>query len=1160
MNNPLEQNAANRIEHAESVRVKDPNVSQNNASNPASSVFVSANAGTGKTKVLTDRVLRLLLPRASGMEGTEPHRILCLTYTKAAANEMALRLNKTLGEWAVIQTEELREDLKALLGTAPTTEQEMQARKLFARVIDTPGGLKIMTIHSFCQSILGRFPLEAGLPPYFDMMEETQAHELMRQAQSAVLQEARQKPASEIGKALQVIATLQNEKQFTDLLSSLCGERGQMRAWISREDDDILYRIFNLPVGLTQAKLIRDFAAATPCDALYEAIRALHTGTKTDIEKAEAIQSWLEGDIGDDIDAFHVYKRGFLKSDNLPYAKPANKSVSDNHPQVIDVLLQETQRVLTMLDTLNALNCITYSTYLLALGTAILKHYETIKHKRALVDFDDLILKTRDLLKRSKDSAQWVLYKLDGGLSHILIDEAQDTNPEQWEIIDCLSDDFFEGESAADEDRTLFIVGDEKQSIYSFQRAAPQLFQKMRHHFKTKVESGDKTWTDESMVISFRSTRTVLEHVDEVFIDPVAGEGLGEDDILHRSFRTGQAGLVELWPPFTDKKAEEEEPWSPPVTIQEQKSGSSQLAEFIGNTIKNWVERGEELESYSRPIRPGDIMILVRTRTAFVGQLMRSLKTLGIPVSGADRMVLGDEIAIKDLLSVIQFCLLPEDDLTLATILKSPLIGIDENTLYDLAVDRDGTLWDTLRQSTMHKNAAEYLQDLITLACESQPYDFLTYILQSSCPADAKSGLRAITRRLGQDAHDPIDELLNCALNFGQENIPTLQGFVSEILNNPVTIKRELEEAGNEVRIMTVHGSKGLQAPVVILPDTFMTSAGNSLKRPRLLWPDKSELEAPLFMPTSDGAPTAYLEARQHVQDKMDEEHRRLLYVAMTRAEDRLYIGGYKGLARPRDDSWYHYIERAFAARQDAEPFELRPATDDEEAKTGLRIHHPATRDPDRAKHNEEKQAQTDNHTAPTWLFKRAPEEPDPPRPLIPSRPSIPEPAAQSPLSKDDPYRFKRGNITHMLLQMLPDLPAGRRRKAAQTYLAKPAHELSDKMQGSILRETFAILEDPEFASLFGAGSMAEVPLTGLMNGRIISAQIDRLLVTAERIAIVDYKTNRPPPSDPADIPDIYINQMSSYKDIVANIYDCAKIDCYLLWTDGPHMMKVPLD
>ena len=1114
---------------------------------------------TGKTKVLTDRVLRLLLPRVSGAEGTEPYRILCLTYTKAAANEMALRLNRTLGKWAVMETDKLRKELRHLLGTPPTSEQETQARKLFARVIDTPGGIKIMTIHSFCQSVLGRFPLEAGLPPYFDMMEEGQAQDLIRQAQSTILEQARQKHDSDIGQALEVIATLQNEKQFTDLLTSLCGERGQMRAWIDRKDEDILYRLFNLPVGLTKEKAMQDFANATPRDPLYEAVRALHTGTKTDIEKADAIQSWLEGEIENDIAAFDIYKRGFLKSDDQPYAKPANKGVNDNHPQVIDTLLQEAQRVMEMLDTLNALRCIEYSTHLLTLGTAILERYEAIKHKGALVDFDDLILKTRDLLKRSKESAQWVLYKLDGGLSHILIDEAQDTNPEQWDIIDSLTDEFFEGESAADEDRTLFIVGDEKQSIYSFQRAAPQLFQKMRHHFKVKVEGGGKMWTDESMVISFRSTRTVLEHVDEVFIDPVAGRGLGEDDILHSSFRTGQAGLVELWPPFTDSKAEEEEPWTPPVTIQEQKSGSTQLAEYIGETVKNWLERGEELESYGRPMRAGDIMILVRTRTSFVGQLMRALKTRGIPVSGADRMVLGDEIAIKDLLAVMQFCLLPEDDLTLATILKSPLIGMNEDVLYDLAIDRNGALWDALQTATSHQPVTNYLQKLIKLAGESIPYEFLTYILQSPCPADDKSGLRAITRRLGEDAHDPIDELLNTALNFGQDHIPTLQGFISEILNNPVTIKREMEEAGNEVRIMTVHGSKGLQAPVVILPDTFMTSAGNSLKMPRLLWPDKSGLDAPLFMPNSDSLPQIYAQAREDVQERMDEEHRRLLYVAMTRAEDRLYIGGYTGTARPREDSWYYYIERAFATRKDAEPFDFLPATAAEEPQTGLRIQHPATREPDRATKIDEQAPSRSDHQTPSWLFKPAPEEPDPPRPLIPSRPSMPEPAAQSPLSKDDPYRFKRGNITHMLLQMLPDLPAERRKKAAQLYLARPAHELSDNMQNSILQETFAILEHPEFAPIFGEGSMAEVPLTGLMNGRIVSAQIDRLLVTPARIAIVDYKTNRPPPTDPADIPDIYINQMSSYRDIVSNIYNCPQIDCYLLWTDGPRMMKVPL-
>ncbi len=1165
MTSPINQ-AAQTIE---SVRDLDPNVSQRNASNPLTSAWVSASAGTGKTKVLTDRVLRLLLPRDTGETGTKPHRILCLTYTKAAASEMALRINDTLGKWAILEKSKLAAELEILLGHTSTPLQLEKARQLFAQVIDTPGGLKIMTIHSFCQSVLGRFPLEAGLPPYFDIMEETDAATYMKQAQTDVLSAAQQNPDSDHGKALHAIATIQNEEQFTTLLTGLCSERAQLKTWLENNDVSSLYQLFSIPVGYTKDEALQQFNEEAPREKLYELVRAVtEHGTPAAKTKVLDVKTWLEAGIEDDYAAFKHYASYFLTNEDEPRKGLPVKAVLTAAPHTADIVEQETARIQQTQNILRALDCIFYTTQLLTLGQAILERYSEIKRKHAVLDYDDLILKTRDLLRHSKERARWVLYKLDGGLSHILIDEAQDTNPEQWDIIDDLCGDFFSGQSSSDETRTIFTVGDIKQSIYSFQRAAPQQFEEMRHYFADKVRTGGAQWTDESMTISFRSTQTILDLVDHVFADATAKQGLGDEPLAHQSFRRGQAGTAEIWPPFKSTKAEAEEPWAPPVTIQEQKSGAAQLADHIGETVKNWLENGEIIESTGLPITAGDIMILVRTRTAFVGQIMRALKTRDIPVSGVDRMVLGNQIAVMDLLAMMQFCLLPEDDLTLATILKSPLIGLDEDSLYDIAIKRTGSLWTALQGKEKHKEITSYLRAIIDIAKTNGPYGFLTHILKTPCPADKNSGLRAITKRLGPDAHDPLDELLNSALQYEQKQLPSLQGFLSATEQNPVTIKREMEEAGNAVRIMTVHGSKGLQAPIVILPDTFITSAARSTKVPKLLWPDKSNLAAPLFMPSGMSAPELYNQARTHVQDKADEENRRLLYVAMTRAEDRLYIGGHIGLVKPHDYSWYYDIERGFQSHAATDEFEFHTSTNeptetdtaDENSapQIGLRLHHHQT-----AALKEKKQSQSTQGMSidkpPEWLFSPAPEEPHPPRPLTPSRPSDDNPAANSPLSKDDPYRFKRGNITHMLLQILPDITQGKRKEAARLYLAKPSLDLPTKMQNSILNETFAILEHPDFAPLFGAGSMAEVSLTGLVGNKLVSAQIDRLLITKDRISIIDYKTNRPPPTDPADIPEIYTNQMSSYKDIVAKIYNCPHIDCYLLWTDGPHIMKVPL-
>lgn len=1169
----IAKNAQQHTKHTEQQDISltlSANVVQRRAADPDASVWVGASAGTGKTKVLTDRVLRLLLPRnhdtAEEARGTEPHRILCLTYTKAAANEMALRINDTLADWAVMPSETLREKLKNLLDTEPSEAQFMESRRLFARVVDTPGGLKIMTIHSFCQSVLGRFPLEAGLPPYFELIEDTQSRALLEEAQSKILTKARQNPDSTDGHALKRLAILQNEQQFLQTLNNLCNERRQLWEFYEQHGTQALYKIFDLPTDITATDVLADFYDATPKESLYEAVRILYEcGTKTDQERAINLKSWLELESSATNADLDNYATIFFTTTGTPRASLATKSAVKNAPHIIEILEREQDRLSSCLDTLKQIACARQSADLMHIGRTILDEYQLLKQQRAVLDFEDIILYTRALLSKNSTSTQWVLYKLDGGLDHILVDEAQDTNPEQWDIVRMLCDEFYTGRGQEQTERTLFIVGDKKQSIYSFQRAAPDKFDEMQSYFAERIEAANKTWRPVTQNISFRSTRTVLELVDRVFEDDAMRAGLDSEKIEHKSHRTGQAGLVELWPLMQADEPQTEAPWAPPITIQEQQSASAKLAEHIGETIKDWLERGEMLESHGRAVEAGDILILVRTRTALVNQIMKALKSRNIPVSGADRMKLTEQLPIMDLLAALQFAILPEDDLTLASLLKSPLIGLSEEGLYDMAIDRGGkSLWVALQGDPAYQPISAYLRTLCEQAQEQAPYAFLSALLQKPCPADHISGLRAIKARLGHDAIDPIDELLNVALSYEQEQLPSLQGFLGWISKENIEIKREQDDAGGLVRIMTVHGSKGLQAPIVIMPDTTIDAGAAARKTPRLLWPDKSGEAVPLWTAAKEHEPTLYEDARARVSEALEAESRRLLYVALTRAEDRLYIGGYRGKRDPAPQSWYFALKHAFESTPQAESIAL---TGIEEQ--GLRIYHPQTRDPDRAKKHkslpeESLQTKPARPLGPAWLFEPAPEEPLPPRPLIPSRPSRPdeeefEPAVRSPLGQDAQERFKRGNITHILLQILPDLPADQRRGAADQYLARPALNLSASLQNSIKSEIFAILENPEFAALFGENSMAEVPITGLIGDRLVSGQIDRLLIEPDKISIIDYKTNRPPPTDEKDLPNIYRTQLQSYRDIVAKIYNIEKINCYLLWTDGPNIMKVSL-
>ncbi len=1153
---------------------------QRMASDPLVSSWVGASAGSGKTKVLTDRILRLLLPRETGAPGTKPEKILALTFTKAGANEMALRLSRRLSDWAVMTDEKLSADMeKNLFGRPPTPHELKEARKLFARVIDAPGGLNIMTIHSFCQSVLGRFPIEAGLPPHFKPLEEEQARELLEKAKRDILSNAGTNTASPLARAVTNISTAMNEEQFSDAIRALIGERHQMQTVLRRTFGiegfyTNLCGLFGVAPGRTESTALSDFCTSKNLkeSALREACSYLANGSGKDLDKASYIQTFLDASPESRPALYATYKKAFLTTKDTLFDKPANKPVLTAAPQVGSILTEEAERIIAFESERKAIACVTLSRDLFTLGEAIIVRYQALKGSMGVLDFDDLILKTLSLLKGDTFKAidqgvtRWVMYKLDEGLDHILVDEAQDTNPEQWEIIRYLADDFFDGTGAKNYVRTLFVVGDEKQSIFSFQRAAPEKFGEMRGWFDKKIRTSGERFVPVDINTSFRSVQIVLDAVDSVYKANPGRLGLSASYLDHIAKREGQAGLVEFWPLYrtvgNDKSGGEEDDqqlslggWFLPDKLVESQSGSQQMANKIGDMIKNWLDQKEILESYARPIQPGDIMILVRARNAFVGQLVRALKKHKVPVSGVDRMLLVDQIVVQDLCAAAAFALLPDDDLNLASLLKSPLLGVDENTLFKLAHARSSTLWSSLRKNG-DRTIVSWLENLIVRAGTDHPYEFFSRIVQEPCPGDSRSGLHAIRTRLGEDAMDPLDEFLNTALAYEGMHTASLQGFLKWHEDTSSEIKRELEEGGSAVRIMTVHGAKGLQAPILFLPDTVRTA--NSAKGERLLWPHKTGLDLPFYVPSREVAPDLAQNAQAEIDRKADEEYRRLLYVAMTRAEERLYIGGYLGKRNPDSASyWYEDIRAAFESLPDIKRIASGVQDDKGHDLPILRLTATRSAEPDKAGiAAKEKAAGTIKLSK--WIFEKAPEEPFPPKPLVPSRPSGDEPAAASPLSSGQEHRFRRGTATHKLMQILPDLPPERRQDAAEQFLARAALGLPPQLQKDIAREVMAILNDENFKDIFGPGSMAEIPVTGLIDQQtLISGQIDRVLVREDDILIIDYKTNRPPPTREEDVPPVYVRQMRAYADALRKIYPKKKVRAALLWTDGARLMAL---
>ena len=1118
---------------------------QQDAANTGASVWVAASAGTGKTKVLTDRVLALLLG------GSAPQRILCLTFTKAAAAEMANRLNGTLSDWATMEEGELAQELQPLLHRMPDAELFAQARRLFALVLDTPGGMRIETIHAFCQSLLRRFPLEAGIAPHFDLMDERNAAEALRRARDEMLWQARSGENRALAEALAEITRYAAESTFTELMDALVRDRARLAEALA--GGEMRFReLLARRLGLA-ATARPDAIVAAACGGgdfgLGEAVRLMEASTaQRDKARGAVLARWLAepaqraARFDDYLDVFFTQK-GDERKDIMTSA------LAKSAPEAEAALRQEAARLAAIVRQRDAASLLCASVALAALGAAILKIYRRHKEERALLDYDDLVLAARDLLRRP-GVAPWVLYKLDGGIDHILVDEAQDTNPEQWEVIAALAEEFFVGISAREGARTIFAVGDAKQSIYSFQRADPEAFrQTMRAHFARHAAEAQANWLAIDLTISYRSTPAVLAAVDAVFAQPEARSGvLGADEppLRHEPSRSGAGGLVEIWPPVSPVAATPPSPWELPTEQLRQREPPARLAQAIADRIAAWIATGERLPPRDRAIRPGDILVLVRRRTSFVAELVRALKERAIAVAGADRMLLGEQLAVQDILALLQFLLLPEDDLTLATVLKGPLVGFDEERLYELAHDRgEASLWSELaRRRAEHgafARAADYLGGLLARADFAPPYELIAEVL------GAGDGRRAMLERLGPDAGDPLDELVAAALDYERQHGPSLQGFLRWMSGDDTEVKRDLDQRGrDEVRIMTVHGAKGLQAPIVFLPDTMQVPK----KLPRLLW---SEEGLPLHKAHAHCGAPLHTAAQLAAEQRREEEYHRLLYVAMTRAEDRLYVCGWNTKQTAPSGCWYNLVAAGLAALPGAEKVRF-DFGDADFIGEGWRFTNPQR---GRVKSERLPPDLAIKGVLPDWARTPPKPEPSPPKPLAPSQPAGSEPAPRSPLGANEGGGFLRGRLVHRLLQSLPLLPQAARAASAQRFLALPVHGLTQAAQEALLAETMAVLEDPAFAPLFAPDAAAEVPVVGLIGERALSGRIDRLLVSDDAVLIVDYKTLRPVPASAAEIPAIYLAQLKAYRAAVAVIYPGRKISCALLWTDGPKLMPV---
>ncbi|MFC3134234.1 double-strand break repair helicase AddA, partial [Microbaculum marinum] len=875
---------------------------QREAADPRASAWVRANAGAGKTYVLAQRVLRLLL------SGADPSRLLCITYTKAAAAEMSNRVFEWLSEWTTASDADLAARIEAIEGRRPDAAALRRARRLFAAAVETPGGLKIQTIHAFCERLLQQFPFEASVTAGFTVLDERASAELLAEAQAEVLVEAGDD--GPLAQALGDLLARLSDSGIAELVETVLRQRSAFLDWVRGAGDlqgalAVLKSELGLAPHEDEATIATEIltSAHLPRSEWQAVAETLRTGSSKVGELGHCLAAAVVA--ADAEQALTAYLSVFLTRSGKERRQFLTKPFRQDYPDLSDRLDSEKARVVGLCDRLAAARIFAGNAALFTVADAVIDRYQALKGARGVVDFDDLVERTAMLLGRA--DAGWVLFKLDGGLDHVLVDEAQDTSPRQWEIVQKMAGEFFAGQGARDANRTIFAVGDIKQSIYSFQGADPARFGDMQRHFASSAEDAERTFRSVPLRLSFRSTPSVLKAVDEVFREAPASAGLSLPDVpeavIHEAIRIGEPGLVEIWPVEEPDEAADVTPWDAPLDVDRAGSPENRVAERIAVTIRRWLDGGDCLEATGKPIRPGDIMILMARRAPFAEPMIRALKRHDIPVAGADRLVLTDHIAVMDLMAVGRFALMPEDDLNLAALLKSPLVGMDEDGLMAIAIGRRGSLWGAIRRSEdpRHVRIRETLEEWRRRAGFERPYEFYARIL------GADRGRAAFHRRLGAEAFEAIDEFLGLALAYERAETPSLPGFLAWLDAAPAQVKRDMDKGRDEVRVMTVHGAKGLEAPIVFLPDTCRGVGGRGVGP---LFPFEGSFGAPLVWAQSKQADCAVTRTlREAAERRRDEEQNRLLYVAMTRARDRLYVAGFATRrASQSGPTWYDLI------------------------------------------------------------------------------------------------------------------------------------------------------------------------------------------------------------------------------------------------------------
>ncbi|MEE2694200.1 MAG: double-strand break repair helicase AddA [Pseudomonadota bacterium] len=1116
---------------------------QRRSANPANSAWVEASAGTGKTKVLVDRILSLLI------HGSQAPHILCLTFTRSAAKQMEERLIERLLLWSTIPEKAVQREIQSLTGTPGNADQVKSAQDLYDRVVTAEIRPQFHTIHSFCETLLRKFPQEAGVENNFIVLDEQGSRNLLQKAKDTVLQQLHLSGDDQLQRDISCISQYSNISGFSTLLDLLIADRRRLEAFVMRNDSNSMARVIseslNLPTDSCPDLLVDTTCtdASIDVDGLRSSLILMQTGSKTDQNRAKIINEWLSAPQHERRKLFAKYCSAFLTRDQFPIKRLVSANTLAKQPDILSSLKTEQSRLVESTTKIKRAKISQCTTALLNLTKKILQQFSQEKNKQNCLDYDDLIIKVCIALTTG-DASAWVLYKIDKSIDHLLIDEAQDTSLEQWEIIKSLTSEFFAGQGAEQCSRTIFAVGDYKQSIYGFQGASPDSFNRMRNYFRSRADDASAPWADIGLQVSFRSTSPILETVDSTFKETFANStkaGANEfHSLKHFCWRDQAPGLVELWPILKPAKGQKVEVQPLPTYVSTQGSSRTTLARLVAKKISLLLSNSSC--SHPQTFQPEDIMVLVRRRGPFVSDLLKELKTLKIPVTGIDRISLTDNIAVMDLVSLGNFLLNINDDLSLAEVLKSPLCNLDDRDLFDLAHNRTGSLWDslsTLKTTNSHlQDARALLEDMLGKSTHFSPSELYADLIIT------RNYKKYFVSRIGADCIESINEFLNKSVEYESNNSPSLQGFIHWMQNNGSVTKREpAQNYDKAVKVLTVHGAKGLESPIVFLPDTVQKSRNNN----PLLWLHSESF--PIWIPNAALLDPLTQDWMQERRQREAEEYHRLLYVAMTRAKDQLYICGWSETPNVAGDCWHSIVDQSFTNVAEEASENILDIEGEIKISRILRL---ANFTPETFTMAETPSSFTTPNRIPRWITSNG--EGKFPKPLF-WRAST----RKAPLSS-----LTTPELIANLVNCLYDLPESDREPAADKFVFHLAHQKNPDQLDVVKDWSLKILKSTDLSFLFQDNSQGCLPISGpIKHGRqtlLFHSSIDRLVDSEHSVLLVNFLVRSNCPGRAIDPLGPFVQDLAIKASLAQLVFPKKDVASAILWIDEQKLQNVSQD